>query len=197
MKKIICLLVLFVIISCQNGLPPENGEIYLMDITSDIIGGRLELHASFELPDNRIDNFYDTLKVIFENSSNFGDINYSLNIFFETKSSNRLFLVSRNGDYLNVIENENFDASITDSKNKDYYMMNVLLDSYVDTIEEREKRQLHLRELKTENNKQTIAVMVEQKNSSDTYEYLTDFVLEGVYMYGSLYIKQSLPNFLK
>ena len=203
MKKMICLIVvlLFFVVSCQYGLAPEEGKIYSMNIVPKDIAyapaGILELSTFFELPESRVNNFYNTLKIIFENSNNFRDIHYSLMLFFETESDNRINLFSSDGHSLNVIENNNFDTSIIDSKNKNYYMMSVELPAYIPPTEKTEECNLYLRELKIENNKSAIAVMIEQKNSSNIYEYLTDFILEGMEIHPSFGNKQELPYFLE
>lgn len=198
MKKIISFIILslFFILSCQNGLPENEGRMYVMHSTDNYIGGSLEIYTYFELSENRVNNFYDTLKIIFENSSNFGDIDYSFKLSFETEN-HYMFLFSSDEYSLDVIENNNFDDSITDSKNLNYYMMSVELTAHIPPTENTEQCNLHLRKLEPVNNKQTIAVMVEQKRSSGTYEYLADFVLEGIEILPHFGSAQATPDFLK
>lgn len=196
MKKILFLMLLLLLSlftsswSC-HGPGPQEQRMYVMNSDSELKSGEIGLHTGMHLPEHRVNDFYTTLKIIFENSLNFGDSFYSIIITCNDKENGYAYFSLRAGMFIPVIENSNFDATITNTTDKNYYMI------HIETKEHEAKTSGKIYFRKLESDKASIAVMVEIKNDEGVYEYLTDLKFEGVQTHPHIGLEEPLPDFLK
>ncbi len=192
MKKILLLISVLVISSgCQKA--PTEGVKY--EIRNDPIwngNAFISLGLSYQLPVHRTKDFLGTLLLYFTNpelrSYHFFEIIY--------EESNTIFdIYFGDNAQITVSDNVNYNGSVTDPKDDNYYTTIVTIADSLPVIED--TTQLHLRQDLEPTT--TISLMIKAKPYKVTdYEYVGHTVLnEIVVTEGALGYARPLPDILK
>ena len=196
MKKIL-LLACFFLTSC-NTIPPLDGFMHSLtnDDSESHVTGSITLITDYELPESRIQNYLSTIVLFLteQELKNNVDISFSYEKGYTTGNLEGYFYAYFRPDTeVDVTSNDNFDNTLTDPKDINYYTTVLTFDDSflgVDT-----KSQIHLRQDKSS---ATISYMMMTKPyKTSPFEYLGHTAISKMTSSPAYGTKTPLPDILK
>ena len=195
MKKIL-LLACFFLTSC-NTVPPLNGFMHSLTNESESdITGRITLTTDYELPQSRIQNYLSTIVLFLteQELKNNIDISFSYQKGYTTGNLEGYFNAYFSpSTEVEVTFNDNFDNTLTDPKDINYYTTVLTFDSFflgVDT-----KSQIHLRQ--DEGSTKISYMMMTKPYKTSPFEYLGHTAISKMTSSPAYGTKIPLPDILK
>lgn len=207
MKKIIFIILTISILLVSCRMPDPNGvyDYYIHSTNDNLLAqAKISMITSYKLPSHRQDDFVDTMALLLEESSLLSDREIYIGIYILDDKNYKTSFVKNispgDNDYI-IKRNENFDKTIKDITDKNYYEVVFYTRSYKDPgVEGSIKKNIavHFRQ---EAYKDIRIMLMIQDEPEGVYKYKCNVLLDGfseMEVYGGdRIIPKNVPDILK